>query len=71
MTAAMAVKFVKNSDTVHNASHQTSYCTLCFDVLSADPTLDIAASALLSTQDTSLVHLLWLAKIRSFSNADL
>ncbi len=49
MTAAMAVKFVKSSDPVHAASHQTSHCNLFFDVLSADHTLEIAASALLST----------------------
>ena len=49
MTAAMAVNFVKNSDPVHTASHQTSHCTLCFEILSADHTLEIAASALLSS----------------------
>ena len=31
------------------ASRPTSHCNLCFDVLSADHTLEIAASALLST----------------------
>lgn len=48
MTAAMAVKFVKSSDPVHAASHQSRHCNLCFDVFSADHTLEIAASALLS-----------------------